>query len=73
MGTAITILICILCVIALIVLITYIKLIMFANKVKRKAEEFMINKGKDIINDNINTVGGKFQQKLIKEINKKNT
>jgi hypothetical protein len=32
----------------------------------------MANKGKQILNDNIGLAAGKFQKKLIEEVNKKN-
>ena len=72
MNIALTILIVILSVLLLVVLGSYIAVFYATYKIKKRAEEFMANKGKQILNDNIDMGVGKFQKRLIEEVNKKN-
>ena len=71
MDIALTILIVIVSLILLVVLGSYIAVFYATYKIKKHAEKFMANKGKQILNDNIDLASGKFQKKLIEEVNKK--
>jgi uncharacterized protein YpmB len=72
MDIALIILIVILSVLLLAVLVSYIAVFYAAYKIKKRAEDFMVNKGKQILNDNVDIAAGKFQKRLIEEVNKKN-
>lgn len=72
METALIILISILCVIAFGVLVTYIVVAIAAYKIKKKAEKFMADKGKQLLNDNIDLTVKTLQKKALQKIEKKN-
>ncbi len=72
MSIVLIILIVILSLLLLAVLVSYLAVFYATYKIKKLAEKFMANKGKQILNDNIDLAAGKFQKKLIEEVNKKN-
>ena len=72
MNTVLIILIVIISVLVFVVLVSYIVVLYATYKIKKKAEEYMVNKGMGILNKGIDTGVSKFQQKINETIAKKN-